>query len=137
MYKHIMLPTDLLHKDSIGKAVTTACDLAKHYGADLHLVSVSGGIPTSEAHSSAEYGEKLEDFAGTLSKKNGISVTAHNIGAIDPAAEVDGHLLKAVEKTGSDLVVVGSHKPGLAEYVFGSHAGHMASHAKVSVFVVR
>lgn len=137
MYKHIMLPADLLHEASIKKAVTTACDLAKHYDADLHVVSVSGGLPTAVAHSSKDYGDKLEEFTASLAAAHGITVHPHNIGSVDPEAEVDGLLLKAVDQTGSDLVVMGSHKPGLAEYIFGSHAGHLAAHSKVSVFVVR
>lgn len=137
MYKTIMLPADLLHEDTISKAVSTACDLAKHYGSDLHLVSVSGGIPTALAHGTTDYGNKLESYAEALGTEKGIKVEAHNISSVDPAAELDGLLLKAVEQTGADLVVVGSHQPGLSEYVFGSHAGHLAAHSKVSVFVVR
>ena len=137
MYKHIMLPTDLLHEANLNKAIQTACDLAKHYGADLHLVSVSGGLPSKLVHSSTEYGERLEDMAQSLADKNGIQVEAHNIKSQDPEAELDGRLMKAIDQTGSDLVVMGSHEPGILEYVFSSHAGRLASHAKVSVFVVR
>ena len=36
-----------------------------------------------------------------------------------------------------DLIVMASHVPGVAEYVFASNAGYLASHADLSVLVVR
>ena len=50
---------------------------------------------------------------------------------------MDRVLMKAVADTNADLVVMASHAPGLMDYVFSTHAGHMAIHSKASVFVVR
>ena len=55
----------------------------------------------------------------------------------DPAIETTAALMKAIDKTGADLVIVASHKPGILEHIFSSHGGYIAQHAKVSVFVVR
>ena len=55
----------------------------------------------------------------------------------DPTADLDPTLMKAIEETGSDLVVVASHIPGFPEYLFASNAGYLAMHASVSVFVIR
>ena len=140
MFKHIMVPVDLLHgDDSIEKAIEVAADMAKHYKADLHLVTVTtgGDLPGPLAHNPGEFGAHLEGYAKSMSQKHGLNVVAHNMESHDPAVEVDSKLLKAIDETGSDLVIMASHVPGMMEYVFGSHAGHIASHARVSVFVVR
>ena len=137
MFSQIMVPVDLEHRGSLEKALEVAGDLARSYRATLHFVSVSGGIPTKLAHSAEDYGDKLDDFARKMGKKYGVTTKSLNMAAIDPTAEMDADLMKAVDQTGADLVVMASHEPGLMEYIFSSHAGHMASHAKVSVFVVR
>lgn len=137
MFSQIMVPVDLVHREALGKALDLATDMAKRYSADVHLVSVSGELPSELAHSAAEHGEKLDAFAGRLADKTGLTVTAHNLSSHDVEAEMDSALMKAVDQTGADLVVMASHVPGLMEYIFASHGGHMAAHAKVSVFVVR
>ena len=38
---------------------------------------------------------------------------------------------------GADLVVMATHVPNLTDYIWASHGGHLASHAKASVFLVR
>ena len=55
----------------------------------------------------------------------------------DPAADLDHRLIAAGREIGADLIVMASHLPGLPEHLFASNAGAVASHAKVSVFVVR
>ena len=55
----------------------------------------------------------------------------------DMAIDLDDVLMRTANEVGADLVVMASHVPGLAEYVFASRAGYLASHAKMSVLVVR
>ena len=62
---------------------------------------------------------------------------AHPAIAHDPATEVDDALLRAIDETGADLVVMQSHIPGLVDYVWPSNGGKIAGHAKASVMVVR
>ena len=38
---------------------------------------------------------------------------------------------------GADLIVMGAHKPGMADYLLGSNASQIVRHAKCSVWVVR
>ncbi|MFV2051820.1 universal stress protein [Aliiroseovarius sp. YM-037] len=137
MFKNIMIPVDLAHADTLDKAMEVAGRLAKEHGAKLHLVSVTGELPSKLGHSSEELGARLQSHARHMAEDYNIKTESHAIASTDPAAEVDGALLKAVKDTGCDLVVMGSHQPGWMEYIFSSHAGHMAQHAKVSVFVVR
>lgn len=137
MFSRIMVPVDLVHRDTLGKAVELACGMARDHNAEICFVSVSGELPSEIARSSGEYGEKLQEFADRKAEEYAIAARALNLSSPDPEAEVDRKLLNAVEEIGADLVVMASHQPGLMEHIFSSHGGYIASHAKISVFIVR
>ena len=46
-------------------------------------------------------------------------------------------ILEEAEKIGSDVIVLASHDPGLADYLLGSVAARVVRHAHCSVHVVR
>ena len=137
MFTHIMMPIDLDHKDRLAHAIDVAADQAKHYNTGITFVSVTGGIQGEATYSTEQYGKLLRDFAGEVSMATDIKIDARVYDVPDPAVEMDGTLLKAISDTDADLVVVGSHQPGWMEYIFNSHGGRLASHAPVSVMVVR
>ncbi len=137
MYQKIMVPVDLAHQDRLSKALDTAADLAKHYGGSLHFVGVTTGTPSEVAHTPAEYAEKLKAFAEAEGAKRGLTADSKAYTSHDPAVDLSEKLLQAIDDSGCDLVVMASHLPGLPEHVFASHAGAVASHTGVSVFVVR
>ena len=137
MFSKIMVPVDLAHQDALGKAVDIACSMAREHKAEIWFVSVSGELASEIARSSGEYSEKLQAFAERKAEEYGISARALTLASPDPGAELDRKLLGAIEEIGADLVVMASHQPGLMEYIFSSHGGYVAAHAKVSVFVIR
>jgi nucleotide-binding universal stress UspA family protein len=55
----------------------------------------------------------------------------------DPTTDVDDTLLRTIEETGAELVIMASHKPDLADYFWPSNGGKIASHSDASVFIVR
>jgi nucleotide-binding universal stress UspA family protein len=46
-------------------------------------------------------------------------------------------ILEEAEKRAADCIVLGSHRPGLADYLLGSTAGRVVRHARCSVHVYR
>ena len=46
-------------------------------------------------------------------------------------------ILEAAAEHGVDLVIIGSHKPGMADYFLGSTAGRVVRHAQCPVLVMR
>lgn len=46
-------------------------------------------------------------------------------------------ILRTAEKAGSDLIVIGAHKPDLKDYLLGPNAARVVRHSKCSVYVVR
>ena len=137
MYSSIMVPVDLAHVENLTKALDTAADLARHYGTSVCYVGVTTSAPGEAAHNPAEFEEKLAAFGAAQAAKHGAEVSTRAIVSHDPAVDLDDKLIEAAGDTGADLVVMASHIPGLMEHIFASNAGAVASHAKVSVFVVR
>lgn len=137
MYRKIMVPVDLAHIEKLEKAITTAMDLAKHYGIPVCFVGVTAQTPTEVAHTPREFGEKLKEFGARLSAKHGLEIDTAAYPSHDPAVDLDQTLIAAAKENGADLIVMASHVPGLREHIFASNAGAVASHAAVSVFVIR
>lgn len=137
MFSKIMVPVDLVHKDTLQKALDVAGDMARLYDASIDVVSVGGELPSQLGHNPHEFGDRLQGFAEELREKYGVTVKADPLMAHDPAVETTSELLRGIEKIGADLVIMASHEPGFFEHIFSSHGGYIAQHAKVSVFVVR
>lgn len=136
MYKTILVPIDLSDVEK-GKA---SLNKAKHMGDDgcrIKLLNVVEDIPSYVA---AELPTGLLD----RSKKNALE-TLEGIAADCPfPVEVEvraGHaktsILEAAEDSGADLIIIGSHRPGLQDYLLGSTAGRVVRHSTCSVLVVR
>tara|TARA_R110002167_G_scaffold59816_5_gene169497 strand:- start:422 stop:835 length:414 start_codon:yes stop_codon:yes gene_type:complete len=137
MYKKMMVPIDLAHADLLGKALATATDLARHYDIPVCFVGVTAETPTALAHTPNEYAQKLQGYVDGLAETRGLAVSTVALPSHDPAIDLDSKLVRAAEDIGADLIVMASHVPGIPEHFFSSHAGAVASHAGVSVFVVR
>ncbi len=139
MYHKILVPVDLAHMDKIPKTLSTAIDMAKHYNASLCYVTVTNSTPGAAAHNPQELNDKLTEFATEQGKAHGIQTSAEVLESVDTAVELDKKLLKAIKDTGSDLVVMASHTPGLGDklHLLRSNGAEIVKHSDISVFVVR
>jgi len=137
MFRKIMTPVDLAHLDRLRKALATSADLATHYRIPVCYVGVTTAAPGPIAHTPQEFTAKLERFAADQAAAHGIETAAKTCISHDPSADLEETLMKAIEEIGADLVVTGSHVPGLADRIFASHSGYLAAHTNVSVFIVR
>ena len=137
MFQQILAPVDLAHLDKLERALELTAAEAKHHDAPVTYVSVSASGPTSLADKPEQFQSMLAEFAAQQGKRHGIDANSLALITNDPTTEVDDELLKAVEDTGADLVVMASHKPGLIDYFWPSNGGKIASHSAASVFLVR
>ena len=137
MFTRIMAPVDLAHISRLERALFCAADLAKRYDVPLTYVGVTASGPTSVATGPEQFSEMLNAFAAAEGARHGVEAQAYTAIAHDPPTEVDDALLRAIDETGSDLVVMASHVPGALDYIWPSVGGKVASHAKCSVMVVR
>lgn len=137
MFQKIMVPVDLAHADRLERATTAAADLAKLYGATVVYVGVTAPTPSAIAHTPQEFAGKLQAFAADQAAKLGHQATSHAMVSHDPTIDLDDTLLKGLNETGADLVVMASHIPNVTDYIWPSNGGQIAAHAKASVFIVR
>lgn len=137
MFQHILAPVDLAHLDDLQRALDVTASQAKHYDAPVTYVSVTASGPTKLVNTPEEFQTKLAAFARHQAEIHGIEAKSLALVTNDPTTEVDDILLLAVNDTGADLVIMGSHKPGLVDYFWPSNGGKIASHSAASVMVVR
>lgn len=137
MYTTILVPVDLAHLPQIATAIDTAGDLARHYGAMLVFVSITPEAPSAIAPNPQAFADRLADLAVQEGSRLGVVARSHAIAAHDPTIDTDRHLLAAITATGADLVVMATHRPGLADHLWSGHGASIAAHAPVSVFLVR
>lgn len=137
MFRKILVPVDLAHRDALEPALTVASDLARHYGAHVCYVGVTTTAPSSVARTPDEYQEKLEAFAGEESQKHGQAISARAISAQDPVADLDDILIQAIEDEEADLIVMATHLPTHLDAIMPPHGGKIAKHTEKSVFLVR
>ncbi|QBF33004.1 universal stress protein [Thalassococcus sp. S3] len=144
MFKNIIVAVD--GSDHAIHALGVACDLAKHYESDLHLVhtpeldtvalAVGSGafsVPPSDEKIAAA-GKAVIEMATNAAKDQGVTPTNSFVGNGTPAQEV----LSAAERTGADLIVAGRRGlGGVSSLLLGSTSQKIAQTAPCAVLTVK
>lgn len=141
MFKTLLLPVDLSSPQSWEKALPAALRLGTGEDSILHVVTVVPDFGLSVVGSFFEEGfEKraLHDVGEKLSAW----VTEHVPDTVDVHphvlhGRVYDEIIHAANRLDVDAIVLGSHRPDLADYLLGPNAARVVRHAKQSVFVVR
>ena len=138
MYSRILVPVDMTNVDKLGKALDIAADTARKNDATIVYVSVVDAVPTTSSHTEGEkLKEELDLFAKSQSKAHGIQATDQVVLRGDLHLHVGKDVIAAASDTDCDLIVMASHIPGIKDHIFSSNAGYVATHAPMSVYVVR
>lgn len=141
MYKDILIAVDLDPDDPGLRLTETAVELAKAMGATLHVMTVVPDFGMSIV--GGYFPDGYEEEAIEESRKRLHAFTAEKVPAGVPVQHIVGHggiyreILRAAAEIGADLIVVGSHKPELSDYLIGPNAAQVMRHATCSVLVVR
>ena len=136
MYKSILVPVDLGHPGRMTEALKVAKQVAGP-DTEIRLVSVVEDLPLYLAAEmpTGLFDKGREKVRAQLDKiAEGLGKNAHSEvrnGSVYKA------ILNAASELGSDLIIVGSHKPGAQDYLLGSTAARVVRHAQCSVMVVR
>ncbi len=142
MFKTVLLTIDLNAKASWELALPQAVELVRSSGGRLHIMSVvpDMGTPLVEGF----FPENFEERAVAAAAKALDLLVRNNV---PDDIDVKQHLafgkihkkvLKSIEETQCDLVVMGSHKPDrVREFLVGSNADRVVRRSPVSVLVVR
>jgi len=141
MYHDILLAVDLSDEHSWNKALPTAVALSAAFKAGLHVMTVvpEFGLPAVGQYFPADYEAKLHDqVAQQLAAFVGEHIADHaKVQRIVAAGKVYQQIVDTAERIGADLIVMGSHRPELSDYLLGPNAARVVRHARCSVMVVR
>ena len=141
MFKRILLPIDLDQESSWSRALAVAEQLAKDYGAELHVITVVPSMGMSVVGSFFPPDFEKKAIAAAQSKLDAVLAQAAS-----DAAAIKGHVahgtiyeevLSSANKLDCDLIVMTSHRPELKDYLLGPNAARVMRHARQSVFIVR
>jgi nucleotide-binding universal stress UspA family protein len=140
MFKTILVPVDLGEVEAARPAIDKAVELAKGADSSLRLIYVRTIVPVTymefmppafDEEQQADAEKRLADLAA------GVKLPAERVSAVVRLGSVYNEVLDEAEKTGTDLIVIGSHRPTMATYLLGSNASTIVRHARCSVLVVR
>lgn len=140
MYKSILVPVDLAEADLAKPALTAAVELAKISNGSVRLIYVRSLVPVTymefvpadfDTEQQSDSEAKLAELAASL------DLPEEQVSAKVLVGSVHGEVLAEAEASGADLIVIGSHEPGMLAYVIGSNASAIVRRAKCSVLVVR
>ncbi|MBK5927961.1 universal stress protein [Rhodobaculum claviforme] len=141
MAKTILLPVDLADEKSWRAALGEAVTMLRVSGGVLHVVTV---LPDFGMSMVGSYFRK--DYEREALRAVGRALTEWVGAHIPEDIEVHPHvlhgsiydeILRAADKLGADVIVIGSHRPELKDYLLGPNAARVVRHARQSVYVVR
>jgi nucleotide-binding universal stress UspA family protein len=140
MYKNILLAIDLNDETSCRKPLLSAVELARTFGARLHILTVVREVEAIlEARATIAYEvivSDLQNRIATLIRRADATDLKPNV-LVTHAASIYAEILGVAEEAEADLVVVGSHRPALKDYLLGTNAARVVRHARCSVLVAR
>jgi universal stress protein A len=142
-YSKILIPVDF--SDYSREALRQACDVARHFDAELHLLHVLESWP-APATVTAEFRPQYTDVfveQRTRAVKALDELPAPELGP-KPVIRVvrTGHAVQEIttyaSEAGIDLIVLATHgRTGIAHWLMGSVAEKVVQHAPCAVLVVR
>ncbi len=140
MYNTILVPVDLGDRATAQPALDRAVALATASGGTIRLITVRSIVPVTYMEfvpPSFDEGQQLEAEAALAEVAAGVPLPPERVSAVVRLGSIYNEVLEEAEKTGADLIVVGSHRPTMATYLLGSNAATIVRHARCSVLVVR
>ena len=145
MFKHILIPVD--GSETSMKALAKAAELAKVFGSTVTAMYVIDPYPFTGVGADFAYGQAQYLSAATAEANTALDAAKTALGQAGVAninvLVGEGHaihdgIVRAVENTGADLIVMGSHgRRGLEKQVLGSVTQRVLGAARIPVLVVR
>jgi Universal stress protein UspA and related nucleotide-binding proteins len=141
MYKNILLAIDVAHLDSQTKAVKTAVDMAKAFGATIHVLTVvpDFGMSIVSGFFPKDHVRRAMEEANTALH----AYTKENIPAEVRHRHIVDHgtiyevILRYARELNIDLIVISAARPKIDDYFLGPNAARVVRHADATVVVVR
>ena len=129
----ILCPINLRHMKLDDSAYQEAIAMARRRGAKLLVATVA---PEMERNlnvrdSKAYWSEELRKFIKEHPAE-GVELET-----VVPLGAVHRQIVRLAEERDVDVIVMGSANPRIQDYILGTTASHVVTHANCSVYVVR
>lgn len=140
IFKHVLACVDLGDESSSAQVIAAAMETVGENDT-LHVFtavpdfgrSIVGSFFPDDYEKSAI--QKARDALRTFI--DGRVPKGTRVQAVIGHGNIYEEILVAADKVKADLIVIGSHRPELKDYLLGPNAARVVRHAKISVLVVR
>ncbi len=141
MYKDILLPIDLNQESSWEKALPTAVEYCKAFGATLHVLNVvpDFGMAMVGTYFPDDFVEKSLEAARVQLREFARDHVPDGVGVqhIVGHGTVYEEILRVAREIKADLILLAAHRPELKDFLLGPTAARVVRHFDGSVLVVR
>lgn len=140
MFRKILLPIDLTEPVMTKQAIAEAATLARAFDGELRLVNVQSLVPVAfmdyvPEDFDNEIRRGIEKEIAAIADK--IDYPRERVSTVVAFGPVYQKVLAEAADWGADVIILGSHRPGMDRFLIGSNASAIVQHAKCSVVVVR
>lgn len=141
MYKDILFPVDLNQASSWEKALPTAVEYCKTFGATLHVLNVVPDFGMSVV--GTYFPEDFEQKALEGAREELHNFVRQHVPEGVKVQHVVGHgtvydeILRVAREIKADLILLAAHRPELKDFLLGPNAARVVRHSDKSVLVVR
>lgn len=143
MSKAVLCAVDAANSDHDKETLRQAARMAALDDAQLDVVTVlpdfgEGFVagffePHHHEHARERAQQALEDLGREVLGDERNAKVRHVVAT----GTVYQEILRTAENAGSDLIVIGAHRPDLKDYLLGPNSARVVRHSTVSVYVVR
>jgi nucleotide-binding universal stress UspA family protein len=139
MYKNILVAIDLNDEASCHKPLVSAVELARTFGARLHVLTVVREVEAIVQAKTAALG--YEVIVADLENPLAALICRVDASDLDPSilvahgASIYAEILGVAEEARAGFVVVGAHRPAMKDYLLGTNASRVEHHARCSALV--
>jgi nucleotide-binding universal stress UspA family protein len=142
MYKRILVAIDLNEEGGWRQPLVAAAEQARKFGSERLIVLTV--VHEMEALIYARVGPLayetiVKDLENELAARVR-EINAHDLHpklVVTHGESIYDQILETAQQLDVDLIVVGSHRPAMKDYLLGTNAGRVVRHADCSVLVVR
>jgi nucleotide-binding universal stress UspA family protein len=142
MFKKILIPVDPDMPETWSDVAETAGKMADAFGSELHAISVVTPPPAMEVPGyivPADYSVRAADTLQPLLEKliAGHPAGQHKVNTHIAHGVLHSKIVDLAKEIGADLILMSSHEPEFADFLFGANASRVVRHFEGSVLVLR
>lgn len=139
MFNTLLLAIDVNAMEGAGRLAQAAKLIAATDNAEIHVINVvpGSGMNMVGAAFDGDFNRSMKAAAEKALKTWTDTAFDGNAQIHVTEGTIYDSVLKMADKIGADVIVVGSHRPELRDYLVGPNAARIVRHADQSVIVIR